>query len=52
MCLINSNIVEVENKEVKRNSDITYEERVKIEYMIKRNIQCKRCQKNQEEINQ
>ena len=25
MCLINSNIVEVENKEVKRNSDITYE---------------------------
>ena len=36
MCLINSNIVEVENKEVKRNSDITYEERVKIEYMIKK----------------
>lgn len=32
MCLINSNIVEVENKEVKRNSDITYEERVKIEF--------------------
>lgn len=36
MCLINSNIVEVENKEVKRNSDITYEERIKIEYMIKK----------------
>lgn len=36
MCLINSNIVEVENKEVKRNSDITYEERIKIEYMLKK----------------
>lgn len=36
MCLINSNIVEVENKEVKRNSDLTYEERVKIEYMVKK----------------
>ena len=36
MCLINYNIIEVENKEVKRNSDITYEERVKIEYMIKK----------------
>lgn len=36
MCLINSNIVEVENKEVKRNSDLTYEERVKIEYMLKK----------------
>lgn len=36
MCLINCNIVEVENKEVKRNSDITYEERVKIEYMLKK----------------
>ena len=24
MCLINCNIVEIENKEVKRNSDITY----------------------------
>lgn len=30
MCLINSNITETENKEVKRNSDITYEERCKI----------------------
>lgn len=36
MCLINSNIVEVENKEVKRNSDITYEERSKIEFMVKK----------------
>lgn len=36
MCLINCNIVEVENKEVKRNSDITYEERIQIEYMIKK----------------
>ena len=36
MCLINSNIIEVENKEVKRNSDIAYEERVKIEYMLKK----------------
>ena len=24
MCLINSNIIETENKEVKRNADITY----------------------------
>ena len=39
MCLINCNIVDIvdgENKEVKRNSDITYEERVKIEYMLKK----------------
>lgn len=36
MCLIDCNIIEVENKEVKRNSDITYEERVKIEYMVKK----------------
>lgn len=36
MCLINCNIVEVENKGVRRNSDITYEERVKIEYMLKK----------------
>ncbi len=36
MCLINCNIIEVENKEVKRNSDVTYEERVKIEYMLKK----------------
>lgn len=36
MCLINSNIVEIENKEVKRNSDITYEERCKIEFMVKK----------------
>lgn len=36
MCLINCNIVDGENKEVKRNSDITYEERVKIEYMLKK----------------
>ena len=36
MCLINSNIIEVENKERKRNSDITYEERCKIEFMIKK----------------
>lgn len=36
MCLINSNIVEVENKEVKRNLDITYEERCKIEFMVKK----------------
>lgn len=36
MCLINCNIVEVENKEVKRNSDITYEERCKIEFMVKK----------------
>ena len=34
MCLVNCNIVEVENKEVKRNSDITYAERVKIEYFV------------------
>ena len=36
MCLINSNIIETENKEVKRNSDLTYEERCKIEFMIKK----------------
>ncbi len=36
MCLINSNIVEIENKEVKRNSDLSYEERIKIEYMVKK----------------
>ena len=36
MCLINSNITETENKEVKRNSDITYEERCKIEFMVKK----------------
>ena len=36
MCLINCNIVEIENKEVKRNSDITYAERVKIEYFVKK----------------
>ena len=36
MCLINNNIIEVENKEIKRNSDITYDERVKIEFMVKK----------------
>ena len=36
MCLINCNIIETENKEVKRNSDLNYEERVKIEYMVKK----------------
>lgn len=36
MCLINSNIIETENKGVKRNSDITYEERCKIEFMVKK----------------
>lgn len=36
MCLIDCNINEVENKEVKRNSDITYEERCKIEFMVKK----------------
>ena len=36
MCLINSNIIEIENKEVKRNSDLTYEERCKIEFMVKK----------------
>ena len=36
MCLIDCNIIEVENKEVKRNLDITYEERCKIEFMIKK----------------
>ena len=36
MCLINSTIVESENKEVKRNSDLSYEERIKIEYMLKK----------------
>ena len=35
MCLINCNIVEVENKEVKRNLDITYEERIQIESMLR-----------------
>ena len=30
MCLIDCNIIEGENKEVKRNSDITYEEIEKI----------------------
>ena len=36
MCLVNCNIVGVENKEIKRNSDLTYEERCKIEFMIKK----------------
>ena len=36
MCLINCNIVEEKNKVVKRNSDLSYEERVKIEFMIKK----------------
>ena len=36
MCFVNCNIIEVENKEIKRNSDITYEERCKIEFMIKK----------------
>ena len=36
MCLFNSNIIDIDNKEVKRNSDITYEERCKIEFMIKK----------------
>lgn len=36
MCIIDCNIIEAENKEVKRNSDITYEERCKIEFMIKK----------------
>lgn len=36
MCLINNNIIEVENKGIKRNSDITYDERVKIEFMVKK----------------
>lgn len=35
MCLINCNIVEAENKEVKRNLDITYEERIQIESMLR-----------------
>lgn len=35
MCLINSNIEAEENKEVKRNSDLTYEERIKIEEMLR-----------------
>lgn len=34
MCLINSSIIEKENKEEKRNLDLSYEERVKIEFMI------------------
>ncbi len=36
MCQNNYSIVEVENKEVKRNSDITFEERCKIEFMVKK----------------
>ena len=36
MCLINCNIVEEKNKVVKRNSDLSYEERVKIEFMVKK----------------
>ena len=36
MCLINSSIIEIENKEVKRNSALTYEERCKIEFMVKK----------------
>ena len=36
MCLIDCITIEEENKEVKRNSDITYEERCKIEFMIKK----------------
>ena len=36
MCFVNCNIIEVENKEIKRNSDITYEERCKIEFMVKK----------------
>ena len=36
MCLIDCNIIEAENKEIKRNCDITYEERCKIEFMIKK----------------
>ena len=36
MCLVNCNIVGVENKEVKRNSSLLFEERVKIEYMLKK----------------
>ena len=36
MCQSNYNIVETKNKEVKRNSDITFEERVKIEFMVKK----------------
>lgn len=36
MCLINCNIVESENKEVERNSDLTYEERCKIEFIVKK----------------
>lgn len=38
MCLINCNIVEGENKGVKRNSDITYEERVKKQKYVKKEI--------------
>lgn len=34
MCLIDFNIIKVENKEVRRISDITYEERVKIEIYV------------------
>lgn len=36
MCLINNNIDKPESKEKKRKIDITYEERVKIEYMMKK----------------
>jgi len=35
MCLINCNIEVEENKEKKRNSDLTYEERLKIEEMLR-----------------
>ena len=48
MCLVNCNIVEVENKEVKRNSDITYAERVKIEYFVKKKYS---MQEMSEELN-
>lgn len=46
MCLINSNIIETENKEVKRNADITYEERCKIEFMVKKKYTMQEWQKN------
>ena len=36
MCLNNCNIEVEENKEVKRNSDLSYDERVKIEFMVKK----------------
>lgn len=35
MCLINSNIEVEENKEKRRNSDLTYEDRLKIEDMLR-----------------